>query len=73
VPTKIVVKVGVLERDLERDHLAEKSSWTKMGQKMHFEMVKKSLELMLLDATRRDATRRYFTLLYAHSWMNVVN
>jgi hypothetical protein len=30
VPTKIVQK-----RDFERDHLAEKSYWTKMGQKMH--------------------------------------
>jgi hypothetical protein len=25
VPTKIVLKVGFLERDFERDHLAEKS------------------------------------------------
>jgi hypothetical protein len=31
VPTKIVLKVGFLERD----HLAEKSYWTKMGQKIH--------------------------------------
>jgi hypothetical protein len=35
VPTKIVLKVGFLERDFERDHLAEKSYWTKMGPKMH--------------------------------------
>jgi hypothetical protein len=35
VPTKIVLKVGFLERDLERNHLAEKSYWTKMGQKIH--------------------------------------
>jgi hypothetical protein len=33
VPTKIVLKVGFLERDFEHDHLAEKSYWTKMGQK----------------------------------------
>jgi hypothetical protein len=32
VPTKIVLKVGFLERDFECDHLAEKSYWTKMGQ-----------------------------------------
>jgi hypothetical protein len=35
VPTKIVLKVGFLERDFERDHLAEKSNRTKMGQKIH--------------------------------------
>jgi hypothetical protein len=35
VPTKTVLKVGFLERDFERDHLAEKSNWTKMGQKLH--------------------------------------
>jgi hypothetical protein len=35
VPTKIVVKVGFLERDFKRDHLAEKSNRTKMGQKIH--------------------------------------
>jgi hypothetical protein len=35
VPTKILLKVDFLERDFERDHLAEKSNWTKMGQKMH--------------------------------------
>jgi hypothetical protein len=35
VPTKIVLKVGFLELDFERDHLAEKSYWTKMGQKIH--------------------------------------
>jgi hypothetical protein len=34
VPTKIVLKVGFLERDFERDHLAEKSNRTKMGQKI---------------------------------------
>jgi hypothetical protein len=27
--------VGFLERDFERDHLAKKSYWTKMGQKIH--------------------------------------
>jgi hypothetical protein len=27
--------VGFLERDFERDHLAEKSKWTKNGQKIH--------------------------------------
>jgi hypothetical protein len=27
--------VGFLERDFERDHLAEKSNRTKMGQKIH--------------------------------------
>jgi hypothetical protein len=27
--------VGLLERDFERDHLAEKSNRTKMGQKIH--------------------------------------
>jgi hypothetical protein len=30
VPTKILLKVGFLERVFERDHLAEK-----MGQKLH--------------------------------------
>jgi hypothetical protein len=35
VPTKIVLKVGFLERDFERDHLAEKSNRTKMGPKIH--------------------------------------
>jgi hypothetical protein len=35
VTTKIVLKVGFVERDFERDHLAEKISWTKMGQKIH--------------------------------------
>jgi hypothetical protein len=34
VATKIVLKVGFLERD----HLAEKNYWTKMGQKIHCEM-----------------------------------
>jgi hypothetical protein len=36
VPTKTVLKVGFLERDFERDHLAEKSNQTKMGQKIHW-------------------------------------
>jgi hypothetical protein len=27
--------VGFLERDFERDHLAEKSNWTKIGKKIH--------------------------------------
>jgi hypothetical protein len=40
VPTKIVLKVGLFERDFECDHLAEKSNWTKMGQKIHCAMVK---------------------------------
>jgi hypothetical protein len=35
VPTKIVLKVDFLKRDFERDHLAEKSNRTKMGQKIH--------------------------------------
>jgi hypothetical protein len=35
VPTKIILKVGFLERDFERDHLAEKINRTKMGQKIH--------------------------------------
>jgi hypothetical protein len=30
--------VGFLERDFERDHLAEKSNQTKMGQKIQCEM-----------------------------------
>jgi hypothetical protein len=33
VPTKIVLRVGFLERDFDSDHLAEKSYWTIMGQK----------------------------------------
>jgi hypothetical protein len=33
--------VGFLERDFERDHLAEKSNWTKMGQKIHCAVLKK--------------------------------
>jgi hypothetical protein len=40
VPTKKVLKVGFLERDFERDHLAEKSNRTKMGQKIHCAGVK---------------------------------
>jgi hypothetical protein len=35
VPTKIVLKVGFLERDFERDLLAEKRKRTKMGEKIH--------------------------------------
>jgi hypothetical protein len=35
VPAKTVLKVDFLERDFERDHLAEKSNRTKMGQKIH--------------------------------------
>jgi hypothetical protein len=38
VPTKTVLKVDFLERDFERDHLAEKSNRTKMGQKIHCAM-----------------------------------
>jgi hypothetical protein len=34
-----VLKVGFLERDFERDHLAEKSNRTKMGQKIHCALV----------------------------------
>jgi hypothetical protein len=34
--------VGFLERDFERDHLAEKSNRTKMGQKIHCGLVQKS-------------------------------
>jgi hypothetical protein len=33
--SKIVLKVGFLERDFERNHLAEKSNRTKMSQKIH--------------------------------------
>jgi hypothetical protein len=33
LPTKIVLKVGFLERDFERDHLAEKSNRTKIAKK----------------------------------------
>jgi hypothetical protein len=35
VPTKTVLKMGFFERDFERDHLAEKSNRTKIGQKIH--------------------------------------
>jgi hypothetical protein len=35
VSSKIVLKVVFLERDFERDHLAEKSNRTKIGQKIH--------------------------------------
>jgi hypothetical protein len=42
VPTKIVLKEGFLERDFERDHLAEKSNRTKMGQKIHCAAVRPS-------------------------------
>jgi hypothetical protein len=35
VPTKIVLQVWFLERDFECAHSAEKSYWTKMGQKIH--------------------------------------
>jgi hypothetical protein len=31
VPTKTALKVGFLERNFERDHLAEKINRTKMG------------------------------------------
>jgi hypothetical protein len=40
VSSKIVLKVVFLERDFERDHLAEKSNRTKMGQKIHCAMGK---------------------------------
>jgi hypothetical protein len=30
VPSKIVLKVGFLEREFERNHLAEKSYWIKI-------------------------------------------
>jgi hypothetical protein len=33
--------VGFLKRDFERDHLAEKSNRTKMGQKIHCAAVRK--------------------------------
>jgi hypothetical protein len=36
VPTKIVLKLGFLERDFERDHLAKKATgqkWDKNGPK----------------------------------------
>jgi hypothetical protein len=42
VSSKIVLKVGFLERYFESDHLAEKSYWTKMGQKIHCDRAKKS-------------------------------
>jgi hypothetical protein len=34
--------VGFLERDFECDYLAEKSNWTKMGQKIHCAVLKKA-------------------------------
>jgi hypothetical protein len=40
VSSKIVLKVVFLERDFERDHLAEKSNRTKMGHKIHCAMVR---------------------------------
>jgi hypothetical protein len=46
VPPKIVLKVGFLERDFERDHLAEKSNRTKMGQKIHCAPPEKNLAPM---------------------------
>jgi hypothetical protein len=48
VPTKTVLKVGFLERHFERDHLAEKSNRTKMGQKIHC-----AAELIFLRAFKR--------------------
>jgi hypothetical protein len=47
VPTKTVLKVGFLERDFERDHLAEKSNRTKMGQKIHCGMEAKGVKRTL--------------------------
>jgi hypothetical protein len=44
VPTKTVLKVGFLERDFERDHLAEKSNRTKMGQKIHCAFMEKKIQ-----------------------------
>jgi hypothetical protein len=37
--TLLCQQVDFLERDFERDHLAEKSNWTKLGQKIHCAMV----------------------------------
>jgi hypothetical protein len=31
----VALQMGYLERDYERVHLAEKSYWTKIGQKIH--------------------------------------
>jgi hypothetical protein len=42
--------VGFLERDFERDHLAEKSYWTKMGQKIHCALGKYLMYLLNLIA-----------------------
>jgi hypothetical protein len=43
VSSKIVLKVGFLERDFELDHLAEKSNRTKKGQKIHCAVAEKLL------------------------------
>jgi hypothetical protein len=53
VPTKILLKVGFLERDFESDHLAEKSYSTKKGQKIHCEVV-------IFIRVEKNITKWYF-------------
>jgi hypothetical protein len=47
--------VGFLERDFERDHLVEKINRTKMGQKIHFALIKFGLEHLTLKTQNFDA------------------
>jgi hypothetical protein len=53
--------VGFLERDFERDHLAEKSYRTKKGQKLHCELVldTKILETVELEISSARANSSY--------------
>jgi hypothetical protein len=47
VPTKTVLKVGFLERDFERDYLAEKTNQTKMGPKITLCLLHANNEIIL--------------------------
>jgi hypothetical protein len=46
--------VGFLERDFERNHLAEKSNRTKMGQKIHCALAEKVPSLTLKNDIEKD-------------------
>jgi hypothetical protein len=55
--------VGFLERDFERDHLAEKSNRTKMGQKIHCagaELHGNRPHIMLSDLLTQKFVNKFF-------------
>jgi hypothetical protein len=56
VPTKTVIKMGFLGRDFKRDHLAEKSNRTKMGQKIHCATVEKKFRRTILGSIIKGST-----------------